>query len=143
MIDWTSFTPLQAVIGGLLIGLAASLSWFYYGKIVGISGIMAGTFKKTPKDTLWRITFVAGLAASGWLYNETIYPISTIPLETDYSTLIIAGLLVGFGSRYAGGCTTGHAICGIARQSKRSLVGALVFMSAAFITVFITHHGIG
>ncbi|MDX2145725.1 MAG: YeeE/YedE family protein [Rhodospirillaceae bacterium] len=140
----TEFTPVAALIGGLLIGLAAVLLMYLNGRVAGISGIAAGLLKWPPApDWAWRAAFVAGLVAApfllaggGWVRPQLDFPAGT-PM------LIAAGLLVGFGSAFGSGCTSGHGVCGIARLSKRSLLATVAFMAAGIATVFVVRHVIG
>ncbi|MGZ3252927.1 MAG: YeeE/YedE family protein [Burkholderiaceae bacterium] len=138
-IDWHSFTPWPALIGGLLIGIAASMFALLNGRIAGISGIMGGLMRPAKGDAGWRIAFVLGLASAPF-----VYPIfSALParqIDANFGALMIAGLLVGVGTRYGSGCTSGHGICGLSRLSPRSLVATLVFMGAGFATVFVVRH---
>jgi len=138
-----NFTPLNAVMGGLLIGIAATLMLWTSGRIAGISGILTGVLLPNKTDTPWKAIFLAGLLLG---------PIGTILIsgrELDISVQatpllsIIAGLLVGFGTRLGSGCTSGHGICGIARFSRRSFLATAVFMGCAIVTVFITKHVLG
>jgi uncharacterized protein len=142
MIDWTAFTPGSALAGGVLIGLAAALLVLLNGRIAGISGIVGGLLTPKPGDIGWRLAFVAGLALAPvlWLAVAALPPIQ---IEAGYPLLIVAGLVVGFSTRYGTGCTSGHGVCGISRLSPRSIVATLAFMTAGFITVFIMRHLIG
>jgi uncharacterized membrane protein YedE/YeeE len=136
----TAFTPLSALIGGALIGLAATLLYALLGRIAGISGILNSTVDEKA-DRGWRIAFLSGLvaAASAWLLGTGVAPRTGFPLPW----LIAAGLLVGFGTRLGSGCTSGHGICGLSRLSKRSLVAVLVFMGCGFATVYVLRHVVG
>lgn len=138
-IDWNHFTPMSALIGGLIIGLASAVFVLLNGRIAGISGIIGGLFRLTREDIGWRIAFILGLIAAPIFYRFiAVLPESHI---TENSTLIaIAGLFVGLGVRYGSGCTSGHGVCGLSRLSLRSLVATLAFMTAGFITVFIIRH---
>jgi uncharacterized membrane protein YedE/YeeE len=142
MIDWTAFTPWSALAGGVLIGLAAALLVLLNGRIAGISGIVGGLLTPKPGDIGWRLAFVAGLVLAPvlWLAVAALPPIQ---IEAGYPLLIVAGLVVGFSTRYGTGCTSGHGVCGISRLSPRSIVATLAFMTAGFITVFIMRHLIG
>ena len=130
---------LGGLIGGALIGLAAVLLLALNGRIAGISGILGGLITSTGRgDRFWRRAFIFGLLAGAGLYALT----SGLPLELQARgpTLLVAGLLVGFGTRLGSGCTSGHGVCGLARRSPRSLRATMVFMVAAALTVFLTHH---
>lgn len=144
MIDvaWSDFTPWTALAGGLLIGLAAALFLLLNGRIAGISGILGGLLSPSRGDILWRLAFMAGLigAPLAWLMVADLPPIE---INAGYPSLIIAGLLVGVGTRYGSGCTSGHGVCGLSRLSLRSLVATLSFMAAGFITVYIIRHLLG
>lgn len=144
MIDvaWTEFTPWTALGGGALIGVAAALMLLFNGRIAGISGILGGILTTTPGDIPWRAAFVGGLilAPLAWLLLAGLPPIE---IKAGYPVIIIAGLLVGLGTRYGSGCTSGHGVCGISRFSPRSLVATATFMAAGFLTVYVVRHQIG
>lgn len=141
-IDWNAFTPWSAAAGGVAIGLAAALFVLFNGRIAGISGIVGGLLKPVRGDMGWRIAFVVGL-----LVAPSIYALfATIPapvIDASNAMLVIAGLLVGVGTRYGSGCTSGHGVCGISRLSPRSLVATATFMGAGFATVFVIRHLLG
>jgi hypothetical protein len=139
MIDWNNFTPWNAAGGGLLIGLAAAVLVLFNGRIAGISGILGGLFRAPPGDAGWRIAFLAGLVAAPVLYG-LFAALPTATIDASEGTLVVAGLLVGVGSRYGGGCTSGHGVCGISRLSPRSLIATATFMAAGFITVYLVRH---
>jgi len=141
-IDWTAFTPWSAAIGGVIVGAAVAIFVLVNGRIAGISGIVGGLFRPAPGDVAWRLAFVAGLMAAPMLYMlaATLPPVM---IEASYPTLIVAGLLVGIGTRYGAGCTSGHGVCGISRVSPRSLLATLSFMAAGFATVYVVRHVIG
>jgi uncharacterized protein len=138
-----NFTPISAAIGGALIGLSATLLMLLTGRIAGISGIFGGLLQFTSSDKTWRIAFVAGLilapVIAGWLGHAMPSP----QLPASSVIIIAAGLLVGFGSRLAGGCTSGHGICGVARFSERSLIATAIFLVAAIVVVALTRHVFG
>ncbi len=138
-LDLNAFTPVTAALGGALIGLAAASMWLGLGRIAGISGITGGLLRATRGDRAWRIAFVAGLVAAPHAYALFA---SMPPAHVSAGTglLVTAGLLVGIGTRYGGGCTSGHGVCGMARLSPRSLVATLAFMGAGFATVFVMRH---
>lgn len=139
-IDWLHFTPASALAGGLLIGLAAALLILLEGRIAGISGIVGGLLQPLRKgDVAWRAAFALGLVAAPLLY-QALAELPQSRIDTGWATLIVAGALVGFGSRLGSGCTSGHGVCGLSRRSPRSLVATLVFMSAGFATVFASRH---
>jgi uncharacterized membrane protein YedE/YeeE len=132
--------PWESLFGGMLLGVSASLLLLVNGKIAGISGILSGLLAKKPKDFSWRLLFVVGMIAGGAIAVPMFG--STIPstYSVGTGTLIVAGLLVGFGTKLGNGCTSGHGICGIGRLSKRSIVATCVFMFVAAATVFVRAH---
>lgn len=140
-IDWIHFTPWASLSGGLIIGLCASLFVLVFGRILGISGIVGGLLRPQREDVAWRILFLAGLIAAplAWL---VLFPLPAVRIDAGWLTLIAAGLLVGIGTRYGSGCTSGHGVCGLARLSPRSLVATLSFMLAGFITVYLVRHAL-
>ena len=138
-IDWQAFSPWPALAGGALIGLAAALFVLLNGRIAGISGVVGGLLQARRGDVGWRVAFLAGLFGAPLIYSLfTALPPLTIDAGTG--TLVVAGLLVGVGTRYGGGCTSGHGVCGLSRLSLRSLAATLVFMAAGFATVFVLRH---
>jgi uncharacterized membrane protein YedE/YeeE len=140
-IDWVNFTPWSAAIGGAVIGLAAALLVLVNGRVAGISGIVGGMLRPGADDFAWRLAFIAGLLLAPVVYAMVAaFPSATI--ATSYPVLVVAGLLVGIGTRFAGGCTSGHGVCGLSRLSPRSLVATLAFMAAGFVTVFVVRHAI-
>jgi len=138
-IDLLSFTPGTAAAGGVLIGLAAALFLLATGRVAGVSGIVGGLLRPKLPDLGWRVAFVAGLVIAPTLYGAFVY-LPSLKIDASYSTLIAAGLLVGVGTRYAAGCTTGHGICGLSRLSLSSLVATLLFTAAGIATVYIARH---
>jgi hypothetical protein len=141
-IDWTSFTPGPALAGGIILGIAAALYVLINGRILGISGILGGLIGPKRTDWLWRASFVLGLLSAP-LWGKYVFQMNTTTvIDADYLTLIIAGLLVGFGARYGSGCTSGHGICGLSRLSPRSLLATLTFMGCGFLVVFLIRHWI-
>ncbi|AJP47942.1 YeeE/YedE [Rugosibacter aromaticivorans] len=141
-IDTVHFTPIAALFGGLLIGAAAALFMLINGRIAGVSGIMGGLLRPVAGNTLWRFAFVFGLLLAPVLYGA-FATLPEIQLDSGYPMLIVAGLLVGIGTRYGAGCTSGHGICGISRLSPRSIVATLLFMVAGMATVFALRHLLG
>ncbi len=141
-IDWNAFTPGAALMGGALIGLAAALFVLFNGRIAGISGIVGGLLQPRPGDVSWRATFVAGLVISPSIY-QLFEPLPDLRIDASTGMLLLAGLLVGVGTRYGSGCTSGHGVCGLSRRSPRSLTATLTFMAAGFATVFVLRHLVG
>ena len=137
------FTPIASLCGGVLIGLSASLLLLSDGKIAGISGIMGGLLHPVKKDTAWRVLFIFGLLIGGLLFQFLLPEVFTIGITRSTSTLILAGLLVGFGTRLGNGCTSGHGVCGLSRFSSRSLVSTITFIVTGAITVYIINHLLG
>ena len=139
-----NFTPLSALAGGILIGLSAVLLLTVNGRIAGISGILYGLVApKKPDDLDWRILFLAGLIAAGFLYQLLNGMNTSITLEASIPIVGVGGILTGIGTAVGSGCTSGHGICGLARRSSRSLVATISFMLVGGITVFILRHVIG
>lgn len=138
-IDWTAFTPWSALAGGAIIGLAAVLFALFNGRVAGISGIVAGLLRPSLPDVAWRVAFIAGLVAAPIAYG-VFARLPNLTIDASYPTLVVAGILVGVGTRYGAGCTSGHGVCGISRLSPRSVVATLVFMAAGFATVFAARH---
>jgi uncharacterized membrane protein YedE/YeeE len=135
-----SFTPVSAIIGGFLIGTAATVLLVFNGKISGISGILGGLFQRDYRDLSWRIAFLAGLIMAPVLYRAFGGRFPSVQIESSAGLLVVAGLLVGFGTRLGAGCTSGHGVCGIARGSGRSFVATAIFLAVAITTVFVTRH---
>jgi uncharacterized membrane protein YedE/YeeE len=137
------FTPLSAAIGGALIGMAAVLLMVLIGRISGISGIVGGLLSTDARDKGWRIAFLAGLVMAPLAGSLAGYSLAAPSLSASWPVVIAGGLLVGFGTRMASGCTSGHGVCGIARLSPRSIVATVVFMVTAMAVVAVTRHGFG
>lgn len=139
----TEFTPLSASVGGLLIGSAAALLLWANGRVAGISGILGQALWPAPgEERGWRIAFLAGLPLGALL--ASLLGVRLVPeIASNPPTLILAGLLVGFGTRLGNGCTSGHGVCGLGRGSKRSLAATLTFMGVAGITVYVVRHVLG
>ena len=138
-----NFTPVTALLGGMLIGLSASAMLLLDGKIAGISGILAGVLKPMKGDVLWRICFLGGLLAGGLLLRILLPGSFNFGIIRPFPILIIAGLLVGFGTRLGSGCTSGHGVCGISRLSMRSLVATGTFIFTGALVVYIVNHLMG
>lgn len=141
-IDWFYFTPWPALLGGILLGISASALFLYSGRILGITGILEGLLTHRSADAPWRIAFLLGMFAAP-VAVKFILPTALIHaprMDASWAMVIAAGLLVGFGTRWGAGCTSGHGICGLSRLSLRSLVATLTFMCTGFITVFVIRH---
>src|SRR5712691_3755074 len=134
------FTPLASLIGGMLIGLSASMLLLCDGKIAGVSGIVADMLSPAKHDTLWRIVTVAGLLTGGFLLGLFSPQTFAINLARSWSALVLAGLLVGFGTRLGNGCTSGHGVCGVSRLSTRSIVATATFIFTGAVVVFVVNH---
>lgn len=140
--DWNAFNPAAALGGGALIGLASIMLFLAIGRIAGISGILGNLIAPPGSETGWRLAFLVGIALGALLMARFLG--GFVPqLATGGSALVIAGLLVGYGTRLGAGCTSGHGICGLGRLSPRSLAAVLLFMASAMLTVFVTRHVIG
>lgn len=135
-----NFTPVSGLIGGLLIGLSTVLLILLNGRIAGISGIVGGLLARNGSEVGWRAVFIVGLLLGAFIYVLATGGALPVNIQASLPVMVIAGLLVGFGTRLGSGCTSGHGISGIARFSKRSIVATLVFMATAIITVFVTYH---
>jgi uncharacterized membrane protein YedE/YeeE len=140
-VDWSAFTPGAGTAGGLLIGAAAVLLMLGAGRIAGISGILGGLLSP-ERGGGWRLAFLLGLCAAPWLYR-VFSALPDITVDAGTPRLIVAGLLVGIGTRYASGCTSGHGVCGLSRGSRRSLAATAIFMAAGFATVYVLRHVMG
>ncbi len=141
-LDWAHFTPWASLAGGILLGVASAIFILVNGRILGISGILGGLLPPKVGDTTWRIAFLLGMLAAPLLFHALV-PAETITaprIDAAEMTVIVAGLLVGIGTRYASGCTSGHGVCGLSRLSARSLVATASFMGAGFATVYVMRH---
>ncbi|MDA5482213.1 YeeE/YedE family protein [Yersinia intermedia] len=138
-IDWINFTPYSALAGGAILGVAVTFLLLATGRIAGISGILGGLLPPKAGDSGWRLAFIIGLVTSPLVYS-LFTALPAIQIDAGLPTLILAGLLVGIGTRYGAGCTSGHGVCGLARFSPRSLVATLSFMFTGFITVGLVRH---
>ena len=149
-IDWIHFTPGMSLLGGVLIGISSALFILANGRIAGISGILGGLRLRGhgAGDRAWRVSFLLGLLAApllwmageGWGLAQPGMMIDAMVIDADWGMLIAAGLLVGLGTRYGAGCTSGHGVCGLSRLSPRSLVATMAFMGAGFATVYVLRH---
>jgi uncharacterized membrane protein YedE/YeeE len=141
-LDWTHFTPWASLAGGMLLGVAAAIFILVNGRVLGISGIVGGLLRPRSGDTGWRVAFLLGMLAAPATF-ALIAPAGFLPaprIDAGYGAVIAAGLLVGFGTSYGSGCTSGHGVCGIARLSPRSMVATAAFMATGFLTVFLLRH---
>ena len=141
-IDWIHFTPWLSLGGGILLGLASAAFILVNGRILGISGILGGLLVPRLGDIGWRIAFLLGMAASPFVAS-LLLPVDYLEaprIEAGYLAIALAGLLVGFGTRYGSGCTSGHGVCGLSRLSPRSLVSTLTFMGLGFLVVYVMRH---
>lgn len=142
LIDWNHFTPWLSLAGGIVLGLASALFILVNGRILGISGILGGLLSPKAGDVAWRVAFVLGLLAAPMLYAGLHGPWE-VRIDAGWGTVVVAGLLVGIGTRYASGCTSGHGVCGLSRLSPRSLVATMSFMAAGFVVVYLVRHALG
>ena len=141
-IDWQHFTPWASLMGGLLLGVASAAFILINGRILGISGILGGLLPPKVGDIGWRVAFLLGMLAAPTVFMALAPAgLASEPrIDAGFWTVIAAGLLVGIGTRYASGCTSGHGVCGLSRLSPRSLVATLSFMGAGFFIVYIVRH---
>jgi len=140
----TDFTPFQSLLGGSLIGLAAVLLMLFLGRIMGATGILAGTFSPaSTEDFLWRAAILAGMVTGPLAYLALTggFPAVDVPVSTPM--LLVGGFIVGVGVTYGSGCTSGHGVCGMSRLSPRSIAATLTFMAATGVTVFLVRHVFG
>lgn len=128
---------IHALIGGAFIGVAVSVMLLFNGRVTGICGIINGVLKPEKNEVLWRVLFIAGLFLGGLVLREFVKDVFVSTMTTDVGYLIVAGLLVGFGTSMGSGCTSGHGVCGIGRLSIRSIIATLVFMLAGILSVFV------
>ena len=142
LIDWNNFTPWTAIAGGALIGVASAVFVLFNGRIAGISGILGGLFRPKRHDIGWRLAFITGLIAAPftWLLFA---PLPDIQIDASSTLLAAAGLIVGIGTRYGSGCTSGHGVCGISRLSPRSMIATAAFMATGVLTVYAVRHILG
>lgn len=141
-IDWLHFTPWSALAGGALIGLAASLFVVFNGRIAGISGLLGSLLARGGEGRGEKALFLLGLLLAPLLW-QVFSALPVIEFQGGWLSLLLAGLLVGVGTRYGAGCTSGHGVCGISRLSPRSLVATVAFMASGFATVYVLRHGLG
>ena len=141
-IDWLHFTPWSALAGGALIGLAAGIFVLANGRVAGISGLLGSLLQRQGEGRGEKAAFLVGLLLAPLLWG-LFAALPSIHFETSSLGLIVAGLLVGIGTRYGSGCTSGHGVCGISRLSPRSMLATLCFMATGFVTVFVLRHLLG
>lgn len=141
-IDWMAFTPWSALAGGVLIGIAAALLVLATGRIAGVSGIVGGLLRPAGGDVGWRVAFAAGMLLAPLAFTA-FSSLPALEIDASYPMLIAGGVLVGIGTRFGSGCTSGHGVCGMARASPRSMVATLAFMLAGFVTVYVVRHVAG
>ena len=141
-IDWTHFTPFASLAGGVILGLASAIFILVNGRILGISGILGGLLPHKAGDANWRVVFLLGMLAAPTVFHAVVPAqyITAPRIDASGWMVIAAGLLVGIGTRYASGCTSGHGVCGLSRLSPRSLVATLSFMGAGFVMVYVLRH---
>ncbi len=141
-LDWAHFTPFAALTGGIILGIGSAIFILVNGRILGISGILGGLLPPKVGDTTWRIAFMLGLFAAPTVFHAVVPAeyITAPRIDATDLMVIAAGLLVGIGTRYASGCTSGHGVCGLSRLSPRSLVATVSFMSAGFAIVYVMRH---
>jgi uncharacterized membrane protein YedE/YeeE len=139
LIDWNNFTPWTSLFGGLLLGVASAAFVLLNGRVLGISGILGGLLRPQGGDVGWRIAFLLGMLVAPLLY-ALVAQAPSVTIDAGWPALVVAGLLVGVGTRYGAGCTSGHGVCGLSRLSPRSLVATLSFMGAGFLVVYLVRH---
>lgn len=139
-LDWEHFTPWASLSGGILIGIAAAALLLFSGRVAGVSGILGSLLAPWRADTAWRVLFIAGLLAAAPVAELVLGRDVEARIDSPFPVLALAGLLVGLGTSYASGCTSGHGVCGLSRLSPRSLVATLAFMAAGMATVFFARH---
>ncbi len=141
-IDWAHFTPFASLTGGILLGVASAIFILVNGRILGISGIVGGLLPPKVGDTTWRLAFLLGMLAAPTVFHAVVPAQYVTAPRMDASDwmVIAAGLLVGIGTRYASGCTSGHGVCGLSRLSPRSLLATASFMGAGFAMVYVLRH---
>ena len=145
-IAWDLFTPLASLAGGVLIGVAAAIMVVCLGRIAGMSGMVGNLLQRStwrsPQQWGWRAAFVLGLLLAPLVW-QWFAPLPAMRMPSNPALIVVAGLLVGFGTRLGSGCTSGHGVCGLSRLSLRSRAATLVFMLTAAITVWVLRHGLG
>jgi hypothetical protein len=138
-----NFTPLPALVGGLVIGIATAAMWLLLGRITGISGIAGGLVARERGDVAWRGWFVAGMVVAGAIVSMVRPAAFAADLDRSWAAIVVAGLLVGVGTQLANGCTSGHGICGLGRGAPRSIVATLTFMATGMLVAGVVTHAFG
>lgn len=138
-LDWQAFTPWPSLAGGLIIGGATALLLLWGGRIAGISGIVGGLLRPAAGPIAWRLAFIGGLMAAPWVWRVMAGPVA-FHVDAAWPAVLVAGLLVGVGTRYGAGCTSGHGVCGLSRLSPRSAVATAAFMGSGMVTVAVLRH---
>jgi uncharacterized membrane protein YedE/YeeE len=141
-IDWIHFTPWTSLGGGILLGIASSMFLLLNGRILGISGILGGLLAPRTGDIGWRLAFLLGMGATPFVFTAVMPPefMPVVRIDASEPVIALAGVLVGVGTRYGSGCTSGHGVCGLSRLSPRSLIATLCFMAAGFAIVYLLRH---
>ena len=139
LVDWGQFTPASALAGGAVIGMAVALLILVNGRIAGISGIVGGLLKMQAGERGWRMAFISGLVAAPFVWQLFLI-LPPIHIDGSYLIMAMAGLVVGVGTRFGSGCTSGHGVCGLSRLAPRSIMATLVFMGTGFGTVYFARH---
>ena len=141
-IDWEHFTPWASLGGGVLLGIASAMFLLLNGRILGISGIVGGLLAPRMGDIGWRLAFLLGMGAARFVFAAVMPPelLPVARIDASEPVIALAGVLVGIGTRYGSGCTSGHGVCGLSRLSPRSLVATLSFMAAGFAIVYLLRH---
>ena len=141
-IDWAHFTPWASLGGGVLLGIASAMMVLLSGRILGLSGILGGLLAPRTGDMGWRLAFLLGMGAAPQVFAALMPPelLPVVRIDASEPVIALAGVLVGLGTRYGSGCTSGHGVCGLSRLSPRSLVATLGFMAAGFATVYLLRH---
>jgi uncharacterized membrane protein YedE/YeeE len=141
-IDWIQFTPWASLVGGILLGIASAMFLLLNGRILGISGIVGGLLAPRMGDIGWRLAFLLGMGAAPFVFAAVMPPelLPVVRIDASEPVIALAGVLVGIGTRYGSGCTSGHGVCGLSRLSPRSLVATLSFMAAGFAIVYLLRH---
>jgi uncharacterized membrane protein YedE/YeeE len=140
--DWEHFTPWASLCGGVLLGIASAMFLLLNGRILGISGILGGLLAPRRGDIGWRLAFLLGMGAAPFVFAAVMPPelLPVVRIDASEPVIALAGVLVGVGTRFGSGCTSGHGVCGLSRLSPRSLVATLCFMAAGFAIVYLLRH---